>query len=113
MLRTALVIISLAGGLAVSNHTVTTSGYAAAEISGYVVSDVRYDDGGNPGLVQEVRLRLDKAASKVDIRLGSTSAWISCSVATPIRQWRCPLETPVAVADIRRLEVAAADSSRG
>lgn len=109
MLRAALAIISMTGALAVSVPGPTPSGHGSAAVSGYVVSDVSYDDGGNPGSVQFVHLRLDKPAASVGVRLGPSSSWTACS-PTSIRRWACAFKRPVAVVDIQTLEVVASGS---
>ena len=105
MLRTALAIMSLCGGISVAG-SVTPAGYAPRSVSGYAVSDIAYDDTGDPGRVHAVRLKLDAAATDVNVRLTRGSAWASCS-PTGLSTWRCPLSEPIAVADITRLEVLA------
>lgn len=111
MLRAALAIISITGGLATSAPGLTPSGHGSAGVSGYVVSDVSYDDGGNPGSVQFVHLRLDDPAASVDVRLDTSSSWTACS-RNSIRRWTCAFEAPVAVVDIQSFEVVASDSFR-
>ena len=106
MLRAFLAMITMAGGVAFSGPAMVSAGYAPGEVSGYVVSGVDYDDAGEPGWVHAVGLTLDKAATKVDARLDKAAGWASCSLDNG-RRWRCALATPVAVADIKRLQVAA------
>ena len=97
--------LTVAGGLTVTGPA-TPSGLGAEAVSGYVVSDVAYEDAGNPGWVGSVRLRLDAAATEVNVRLGGGSKWASCS-PTGRAHWRCSLSQPIAVADITRLQVMA------
>lgn len=109
MIRVLLAGASFVGVVTFASPALTSSGYAPGNISGYVVSDVAYDDQGEPGQVQAVELRLDKRATKVDVRLTRRSGWASCVTEGNFR-WRCALAGAVQVKEIRRLQVVASDS---
>lgn len=105
VLRMVLAGFTVLGGLTVTGPA-APSGFGSGAVSGYVVSDVAYEDSGNPGWVDSVRLRLDAAATEVNVRLDRSSKWAECSL-TRGTNWRCSLSQPVAVADITQLQVMA------
>lgn len=94
---------ALAAGGVVSG---SDAGAGQQPVSGYVVEDVRWALApGDPALVEAVRLRLDRAARTVRVRVDA-SAWSACSIAG--LEVSCPLPVPLPLAATSSLAVAAA-----
>lgn len=111
MVSPAFAAAAIAGVLIVSGPAqLTRAGSGAAEVSGFVVSEITYEDAAEPGSISSVSLTLDKDASKVQVQLGLASRSASCSV-TEGRRWRCPFEASVPVKEVRRLRVVASGNA--
>jgi hypothetical protein len=83
-------------------------GEGTGSISGYVVSNIEYELGVNPEILQEVKFTLDSPATTVRVNLvSSTSNYYPCTTVSG-NQWSCLLTSlPVAVKDTDALRVIA------
>jgi len=68
------------------------AGNGNGDISGYVISNVHYNQGNNPSKIASVNLTLSAPATRVNIRLSDTqSNWYGC-VHVNANDWTCNTE---------------------
>jgi hypothetical protein len=82
-------------------------GEATSSISGWAVSNVRYQIGQDPSKIAAVEFDLDSAAAQVQVSLNSSNAvFYSCKNAGGTH-WLCNTGSQVSIADANELRVIA------
>ena len=82
------------------------AGSGNGDISGYVISNVNYNQGNDPTKITSVTLTLSAPAARVNIRLSDTqSSWYGC-VNVNANDWICDTENAL-LKSANQLQVSA------
>lgn len=82
-------------------------GEATSSISGWTVSNVRYQLGQDPSKIAAVELDLDSAAAQVQVSLNSSSAVFFSCENTSNTHWLCNTGSQVSIASADQIRVIA------
>jgi hypothetical protein len=83
------------------------AGEGTGTISGWTISDIHYQLGNDPSLVNGVSFDLDAPASSVSISMSSTSTvYTSCTHVHGYR-WQCDLVLAIPVSSLDEVRVVA------
>ena len=86
----------------------TKAGDGSGAISGYTITNVKYNlDGTDPSAIDNVTFTLDAAATSANIRLVAGGTWYSCTIAGGTAVTCNTLDAPVSTALL--LQVVAAN----
>jgi hypothetical protein len=104
----ALCLLVGSGFAASNNLGASRAGDGTGVISGYTVSNITWTmEPANPANMILVRFSLDRTATQVFARFGTTTAWRPCFVLTGTNAF-CVLVPTVPIDSIGTLEVASA-----
>jgi hypothetical protein len=84
-----------------------SSGEGVGAISGWTVSDIKYQLSRDPSLVSNVSFNLDKAAGTVSVKLNSGSATYTSCAHTHGFHWQCDFPAGVQLTTMDEFRVIA------
>ena len=90
-----------------SNSGIEMAGEAAAPITGWSISDVRYQYADNPASVESVAFNLDAPARQASVKLSSTATEFTPCTNLGAYYWQCNFQAGVNVADMDEFRVIA------
>ncbi len=93
-----------------SNSGPKSSGEGAGEISGWTVSEIKYQLSSDPSLVSGVRFDLDKAAGTVSVKLNSGSTAYTSCVNINGNHWQCDFPADVRLTTMDEFRLIAVDN---
>lgn len=94
-------------GFASSNSGPKASGEGVGAISGWTVSEMKYQLSSDPSLVSGVSFDLDAAAGRVSVKLSSSSTAYSNCTNTGGYHWQCDFPAGISLASLDELRVIA------
>jgi len=100
-------VIFPAYGFASSNSGPNASGEGVGTISGWTVSEIKYQLSSDPSLVNSVSFELDGAAGTVSVKLNSNSTTYTNCTNTGGYHWQCDFPAGISLASISELNVIA------
>ena len=90
-----------------ANTGYKASGEGASAISGWVVSNVKYQLADNPSFIRSVSLDLNGKADTVSIRLSTEGATYTTCTNIYKNHWQCDFFDAMRLADMDELDVIA------
>jgi len=103
-------VVFPAYGFASSNSGPKVSGEGVGAISGWTVSEMKYQLSSDPSLASGVSFDLDSAAGTVSVKLNSNSmAYTSCT-NTGGYHWQCDFPAGISLVSLDELRVIAVSS---
>jgi len=94
-------------GFASSNSGPKASGEGVGVISGWTVSEIKYQLSSDSALVSGVSFELDGAAGTVSVKLNSSSTQYTNCINTNGYHWQCDFPAGIGLADMDELQVIA------
>ena len=90
-----------------SNPAPKIAGEGAGAISGWTVSEIKYQLSSDPSLVSGVRFDLDKAAGTVSVKLNSGSTTYTSCANINGNHWQCDFPAGVQLTAMNEFRVIA------
>ena len=109
ILLLVIVIYSTYAFASANTNKVMVAGEGAGAISGWVVSNIRYQQAADPSFLAAVEFDLDKPAGNVRVSLDSASAMYSDCDNIFDFHWVCYMRSNTKIASINELGVVAVD----
>jgi hypothetical protein len=100
-------VIFPAYGFASSNSGPSASGEGVGVISGWTVSEIKYQLSSDPSWVSGISFDLDAAADTVAVKLNSSSTAYTNCVNTGGYHWQCDFSAGISLASMDELRVIA------
>ena len=90
-----------------SNSGTKTSGEGVGTISGWMVSEIKYQLSSDPSLISSVSFDLNGAAGTVSVKLNSSSAAYTDCTNTNGYHWQCDFTAGVSLSSMDEFHVIA------
>jgi hypothetical protein len=100
-------VIFPAYGFASSNSGTRASGEGVGSISGWAISEIKYQLSSPSSQVKGVSFNLDATASTVSVKLNSSSTAYTNCANTGGYHWQCDFPAGISLVDLNELRVIA------